>query len=515
MKTLLFLLLTLLPITPDFEASVLRITGAGNMEELDETTLERFRSLSLHPVNLNSAGRSRLLSCGLFSAFQAASLIDYRSRTGDILSFTELSLVDGFPADFVEALRPFVSLDSQGPPGKRHGERLHADVMLRGAARASDDTLFAAGGKVKLSLGDRAELNWGTRTTYSDGKLRFGTVSAAMYGRKYLGKLVLGHFNARFGQGLAQWSGFSLQPYGSVASLRRSGTGFSATGSFSPDLCGIATDWDLGRWNVGLAYSFKGQLPIAAVSYVGQRFTAGATATSKATSIDWRIGIPNASIYGELAWNGRFEGVAGVMWVPSYGSRIAAVGRYLDGMPELIAGASAWSAETVIAVSPKQFRSMVRYSPALSFGPVAFTPSLRFAARSAGTWRFEGRGEAGLAWNGWLLHSRLDIVHCEETSWLINAEAGRSEGILKAYLRWTLFRVDKWPDRIYVYERDAPGNFNVPAYYGKGWSLSLAGSWRPVRSHAFYFRISYIDYPWMDVPKPSRVEIKLQYQLSL
>ncbi len=515
MKTLLFLLLLLLPVTVDFDAAVLRITGAGSMEELDETTLERFRSLALHPVSLNSAGRSRLVSCGLFSAFQAASLIDYRTRTGDILSFTELSLVDGFPADFVEALRPFVRLDSSGPPGKRHSERLHADAMMRGAVRASDDTVFAAGGKVKLSLGDRAELNWGTRTTYTDGTLRLGTVSAAVYGRKYLGKLILGHFNARFGQGLAQWSGFSLQPYGSVASLRRSGTGFSATGSFSPELCGIATDWDLGRWNVGIAYSFKGKLPIVAASYVGQRFTAGVTATSKAVSLDWRIGIPDASVYGELAWNGTFQGLAGVMWVPSYGSKVSVVGRYIDGIPELIAGASAWSAETVVAVSSGQFRSMVKYAPPLSLGPLVFTPSLRLAARSSGTWRFEGRGEAGLAWNGWSLHSRLDIVHCEETSWLINAEAGRTEGALKAYLRWTLFRVDKWPDRIYVYERDAPGSFNVPAYYGKGWSLSLAGSWRPSRRHAFYLRLSYIGYPWMDSPKPSRTEIKVQYQLSL
>ena len=75
--------------------------------------------------------------------------------------------------------------------------------------------------------------------------------------------------------------------------------------------------------------------------------------------------------------------------------------------------------------------------------------------------------------------------------------------------------MDKWPDRIYVYERDAPGNFNVPAYYGKGWSLSFAGSLRPSRRHAFYLRLSYIGYPWMDSPKPSRTEVKLQYQLSL
>lgn len=49
-----------------------------------------------------------------------------------------------------------------------------------------------------------------------------------------------------------------------------------------------------------------------------------------------------------------------------------------------------------------------------------------------------------------------------------------------AYLRVTGFVIDNWPDRIYVYERDAPGTFSVPAYYGRGASFSAVGSakWR-------------------------------------
>ena len=514
MKTLL-LLIAMVAIAPDFEQSVLRLTGAGSVEDLDESTLERFRSLALHPVDINSAGRSRLLATGLFSAFQVASLLDYRQRTGDVLSFMELSLVDGFPADFVEALRPFVRLESPDPPGKRRRRRLGTDLMVRGAVKASDDTNQAYGGKLKFTLGESAEFNWSTRTTYSDRTVRLGTISAAAYGRKYLGKVVLGHFNARFGQGLAQWSGFSMQPYGSVSSLRRSGTGFSATGSFSPDLCGVAADFDLGRWNVGAAYSFEGHLPVAAVSYVSSTFTAGATVTSQAASVDWRAGLPNVSLYGEVAWKSGLQAVAGVMWVPAYGSKIAALGRYVDGLPELIAGAETGPLESVLAYSAKQFRGLVKYYPSFAVGPVGITPGMRLACRHTDAWRFEGRGELQLDMVGWMVHSRLDIVRCKNTSWLVNAEAGRAEGALRAYLRWTLFKVDDWADRIYVYERDAPGSFNVPAYYGKGWSLSLTGSWKPSRTHRFDMRLSYISYPWMTDEKPSRLEVKLQYQLSL
>lgn len=514
MKTLL-LFIAVLAASPGFESSVLRLTGAGSMEELDETTLERFRTLSLHPVDLNSAGRSRLLATGLFTSFQVASLLDYRQRTGDVLSLVELSLVDGFPQDFVEALAPFVRLESSGPPGKRRGRRFSADLMLRGSVKASDDTLAACGGKLKLGWGETAELNWSTRTTYTDGSLRPGTISAAVYGRKYLGKLVLGHFNARFGQGLAQWSGFSLQPYGSVSSLRRSGTGFSATGSFSPELCGAAADFDLGRWNVGAAYSFEGNLPIAAVSYVGNTFHAGATVTSKAASVDWKVGFPNVTVYGEIAWKDRLQAAVGAMWVPGYGNKISALARSIDGVPEIIAGAATGGLESVLAYSAKQFRGMAKYSPSFAAGPLAITPSLRLAARHTDAWRLEGRGELEIGLAGWMLHSRLDIVRCEGTSWLVNAEAGRNGTKLKAYLRWTLFKIENWADRIYVYERDAPGSFNVPAYYGKGWSLSLAGSWKPLRRHSIHFRVSYVGYPWMTTEKPSKLEVKVQYQLSL
>lgn len=502
---------------PGFEGAVLALTGAACMEDLDETVLDRFRSLELHPLDLNSCPRSRLLSCGLFNTFQVASLLEYRRQTGDILSYTELSLVDGFPQDFVEALRLFTVLGLSGqPPGHREG-RSHHDVMLRGSVRKDDgaDLLAAWGVKYKFSLGERAELNWGTRTTYSNQKVTPGTLSAAIYGKRYLGKVVLGHFAARFGQGLAQWSGFSMSPYSGVSCLGKSGTGFSATGSMTAELFGAAADFNLGRWSAGVAYSLEGRQAMGNVTYIAKTFTAGLTATSKELSADWRIGFPGGSIYGELAWKNCPQALCGVMWIPVYGSKLAAVCRYIDGLPEIVAGAGAKSLDAVAAWSPRQTRIMARYAPALPAGPITVTPGLRLAARRTDVWRLEGRGELQLDCSGWMLRSRLDIVHCSGTSWLVNAEAGRSDGKLRAWGRWTLFKVENWADRIYVYERDAPGSFNVPAYCGKGWSVSVYAAFKPSRRHSFYLRASYIAYPWMSEPKPCRSEVKLQYQLSL
>ena len=62
------------------------------------------------------------------------------------------------------------------------------------------------------------------------------------------------------------------------------------------------------------------------------------------------------------------------------------------------------------------------------------------------------------------------------------------------WLRLTLFSTPDWQSRIYCYERDAPGSFTVPAYYGTGCSvLGYAGWKRRVRGIVLklYLRGSY------------------------
>ena len=122
----------MLLILADITAAMLFLSGASSPEDLSETEIERFEQLSRHRLHLNSAGRSRLIACGLFSAYQIASLEDYRSRYGDILSFTELSAVDGFGEEYAEALSYFVSLEN----GRgQAGYPFQSEVLLHGRCR--------------------------------------------------------------------------------------------------------------------------------------------------------------------------------------------------------------------------------------------------------------------------------------------------------------------------------------------------------------------------------------------
>ena len=90
---------------------------------------------------------------------------------------------------------------------------------------------------------------------------------------------------------------------------------------------------------------------------------------------------------------------------------------------------------------------------------------------------------------------------------------------LSAYLRGTLFVVDNWDDRIYSYERDAPGNFTVPAYYGRGVALSFVGGhkfrqWKK-KTLRVYLRVSDISYFLMSTPKPSVREARVQAVMAI
>lgn len=120
--------------------------------------------------------------------------------------------------------------------------------------------------------------------------------------------------------------------------------------------------------------------------------------------------------------------------------------------------------------------------------------------------------------SAWKLHYRLEGLLCRSLAGLTYLEGGRKTDSWNVYLRGTVFLVDNWDDRIYSYERDAPGNFTVPAYYGRGFALSAVGGhkfrWGKKGALKVYFRASTVRYSFMRDPKPASNEAKLQVAAS-
>lgn len=510
----------------DFESAVLYLSGASCIEELDSGELERYEELAEHPLDLNLAGKSRLLSSGLFSRYQAASLVDYRSRSGDILSFTELGLVDGLSPEFAEALRPFVRLVSNDSPGSRERRLLKHSLTVGGSVRDAGE--HSAKIKYALEYGERAEFRWTSRTTYSEPEPTPGTFSAAYYGKRFLGKAVLGHFSARFGQGLAMWSGFSMSGYSSAASFRKNGSGLAVTGSATPGLLGAGAEWNLGRFTLTTAYSFSGRRIIGNLSWTSRRLTLGATATESAASLDWRIPLPDVSVFGELcsSYRGEFCGLGGLIWIPEYGRKFAAQLRWFDAAYKEYSGiALGWETFSVVCTADAayradklqaQFKTLLQLKPELAAGEFLLAPKLRWSGRLRPSDEFplrnDLRADIEAQWHGWALSGRFNALWCENFGWLWYAQAGRKTENFSLSLRGGIFRIDSWDDRIYVYQQDAPGNFNIPAFYGRGWNVSLYAALHLGRHHSIWLRAECVQYPWNLSEKKGKLEFKLQYR---
>ena len=133
--------------------------------------------------------------------------------------------------------------------------------------------------------------------------------------------------------------------------------------------------------------------------------------------------------------------------------------------------------------------------------------------------RSDLRADLRCSFSDWNLNLRMNALHCEGFSFLSYLEGGYAEGRLSLWLRTGWFRVDNWNDRIYAYERDAPGNFNVPAYYGRGYWIALTSGLGLSGSIKLYLRAGYIDYPWLRPAetenKPAKAELKLQLAVDL
>ena len=312
--------------------AILFLTGASAPEELDSDLVERFEALASRPVKINLASESRLAACGLFSRYQAASLADYRRSSGDILSLQELALLDGFGAEAARALAPFVSFETRAQPGRASLEpgRVSGELVSRtqlqlveGEGTASYALKARAGDEDRWIL-SAATKRSGTGLDGGAGSLRPETLSAsaAVYGRKLPSKLVIGDFNARFGQGLLLWSGFSLSGVQSAAAMAKHPSGLSPAWTLSPGSAhrGAAADIAFGRfilsgfWSAGkcsganLAWNARsGQLGLTAIVSGGKGWWMKAVgkdesvARSSQVSADWRWSAGKLDLFGEVA----------------------------------------------------------------------------------------------------------------------------------------------------------------------------------------------------------------------
>ena len=540
-------------------------------EELDLDEYERLSDILRRPLQLNTASQAELVSGGFLSRFQVASLMDYRQRCGAVMSYMELSVVDGFDADLVARIRPFISLER---PGSGHGGRLANEVLSRISMRVSDDLCrWGCAVRYRVRQGETFSASFAVSRSLGSSITGPDTFCGSVRWKlkKVPVKIVAGDFNARFAQGLNMWSGMYISDYKSPTSFMRRPTGFSASSSMTGigTYTGVASEVLVGRFTfstmaaaTGLREIWKRPdkirlVPAANIGYNGKTAQLGLTqslelagivGTSEVhipamrTSLDFSACFRGVDVFSELLvdWSSRTEAMIAGMVFPigehvdmASMVRLSAAEYALSLSSSLNVGdwvrmlgddtsrrklVGTMSADVVLYSVPKvdtqdrslQLRLHSQWHYALSES-LLLTFRVSERMRSWGD-RFKTDVRADLSWNigRWSAIIRANLLKCRETAFLSYVEGNMNTGRVRLHLRQGVFVVDDWEDRIYAYERDAPGCFNVPAFYGRGVWTSVTASFAVSKCVALYIRGCYTSYVFMEEKKPGKAELRFQ-----
>jgi hypothetical protein len=526
-RFVLWMMLATVPAAAQTEEAVraaLYLTGADSPEELDDRLLEELEALQGRPLAINRASHARLLESMLLTPYQVAALEEYRSISGDVLSFPELELVDGFGKEAVDALRPFLSLDSAHLPG----EAVLDTVIYRHSAvfRATQKDV---GGKYRLSAGR------------FEGAGAWRGESGTFYAlwRTRHGKILAGNYNVRYGQGLAFWSSFQLSGLSTLEAFSKRGNGITPSWSFSDagTLRGAAWDASFGPVQTALFCAADGSFG-AHAGWLGRYGHVGLTATGERLSVEGKYGIHGVDFFGEAAWKyGRAVSGLGGMQFP-LGDRFRGAIQ-VRGIPSAYSGRK--NGEYAVAAGLR-FRSDDRKRTASLTVDTALLPiprqdPRRMQVKSVGTvsWTFaeqwlwsprinlrwrnyeEARTDirSDLSWTSgpWTVKNRINALVSGGWGWLTYLEGGWKPPGGSLWLRAAAFHTPSWQTRIYCYEHDAPGNFTVPALYGTGFSVSACGGWKKRWKRLnikLYLRGSYI----YEKEKPGQAGLKVQWMVD-
>lgn len=508
-------ILLLIPSAPaagqDLVSDALTVLGLPSEEEIDEETLSVFESLASRPLDLNGASYGQLLSSGLFTRYQLASLEDYRRMHGDVLSFEELSSLDGFGRAAAGALRRFVSLE------RRAGgvSELRLSAELRGDVNGER---YSLRGKL-LCEGYRGLRLFMSRSPSA-------TNLSLSYSPSGTWKVLAGDFNVRFGQGLVLWSGMFMGGIPAPASLARRPSALSAGTSYGTTcLRGLAGSFKAGRTEFCAVAAFPwlrtvmdgrkaARFSMIPALNASMRFRSGSVSlnaamfiddiTQNRLSVDWRFCSGGVDWYGETVLYPFPAANAGLCF-RLRAHRMAVQGRfYPSSYPRDFVGAfrsgtnpsdelsltlvfgdasSVYGADISRRVSDGRMQLKIQCSD-------LFTMSESFSLRPRISCRLRSSGErprtdvrADLIWRRgrWSNVVRLNGLHCAGYSAMAYSETSFTDGGLALHLRAMLFMADNWDDRIYAYERRVPGSFSIPALYGRGYRLNMAavGKMRP------------------------------------
>ena len=528
--------------------SVMRFLGSDDLQELDADEVEKLEHLIDDPARINILSEQELRSCGIFTPYQSAVIRDYIDRHGPIRSLLELSMLDGLGETFVKKAAPFINLSVQDMGSSKMLHEIAARSGFKWQAAEGWNGNYAI--KYRIRAGGRLAGTVAASRPYGSSSWAPSAFSGCLAWKsaRMPLRVLAGDFNARFGQGLTLWSNSFLTTLTTPDSFMKRPSGITQPWSFTGGsaLTGVAAEVGFGRWQFSAMTAFPGLkeagfgklqfMPAINLAWYGRNgqvsitnilsapLARSSSQTTLKTGVDAAFCIRGVNIFGEMSYDWIAAApsmLAGTRFRFGESSDMAVQARVFindqygvacSGMHSFSTSAVFWVVDYTNNINGHQIKSRITYEK--DFGD-EWKLKVRVTERFR-TWglpfRTDARADVTYARGGWTASMRLNVLDCDKTGVLSYAEAGRKSEKLTAYLRQGIFFIDDWDDRIYVYERDAPGAFNVPAMYGRGLWTSMTASARLSPDLRLYARTSYVCYPFMEKKKPGKAELKLQLQ---
>ena len=325
--------------------AVMRFMGVDSPEDLDAAEVERLEDFLERPLRINMVPQSRLQASGLLTPYQIASLADYRISHGNVMSYTELAAVDGFGVAAVQKLRPFISLECNQVhddiPKARHDLAVKSAYKATGMPAVSD---WNYGLKYRLRT-DRLTATIGTSKPYSSKEPWPQVYTGSLSYDFNKVRVVMGDFNARFGQGLALWSGAFITSLSTPDAFMKKPSGIAGTWSFtgSSALTGVAAEVPVGHLKITALMAVPGikdmkkhpekvsLLPAANLTYLTRYGHASLTYAGSMVSCDGAFCIRGVNLFSETSYDfaeRRLAVVCGTQFNASEMMRLASLVRY-------------------------------------------------------------------------------------------------------------------------------------------------------------------------------------------
>ena len=262
----------------------------AQINELDYASLqEELSYFRQNPINLNYTTAQILSQLQLLNNTQINNLLQHISQNGKLITIYELQTIDGFDANTIQQLLPYVFVnDKLNKPHftlhemfKNGGHQLVFRVQqvlqqqqgfVKPSSNASPNSFYLGSPQkiytryrfnygTNVSWGITAEKDPGEQLFRATQKQGFDFYSAHFYTRSipFIKVLALGDYQLTFGQGLAAWTGFSFGKSIDVVCIKKIGSGIQPYTSVDENffMRGIASVFQIKKIEITTFLSHK------------------------------------------------------------------------------------------------------------------------------------------------------------------------------------------------------------------------------------------------------------------